>query len=161
LLPAFHAVQGSDTLLPLRCSSLSAAARRQWIAAIEERPHDFVVQRDVTPSVAPSIERRGARLRPVVWRTFALNAADGPVVLPGGIHEGCLGAGDRAGRGGTGSAGHSPSACTRPGCRRGAEPGGGAAFLGGALCRARGADDASPARHAAAFVRRERAPPER
>src|SRR5690606_24164901 len=59
LLPAFHAVQGSDTLLPLRCSSLSAAARRQWIAAIEERPHDFVVQRDVTPSVAPSIERRG------------------------------------------------------------------------------------------------------
>lgn len=81
LLPAF----GSDPLLPLRCASLSPAARKQWMATIEERPYDFVVQLDLTPSEAPALEARGIRQRPVVWRAFALNGAEGPVVLPGGL----------------------------------------------------------------------------
>jgi uncharacterized circularly permuted ATP-grasp superfamily protein/uncharacterized alpha-E superfamily protein len=81
LLSAFN----RDAHLPLRCASLSPAARKQWIAAIEERPYDFVVQLDVTPSVAPSLEARGIRQRPVVWRAFTVNSATGPVVLPGGL----------------------------------------------------------------------------
>lgn len=76
---------GRDSQLPMRCSGLSPAARKQWIAAIEERPYDFVVQLDVTPSESPSLEARGIRQRPVVWRAFALNAADKPFVMPGGL----------------------------------------------------------------------------
>ncbi|MBC8128621.1 MAG: circularly permuted type 2 ATP-grasp protein [Gloeobacteraceae cyanobacterium ES-bin-144] len=74
-----------EPLLPLQCSGLSPAARKQWAAAIEERPHDFVVQADVMPSEAPSLESRMIRQRPVVWRAFTLNAQDGPVALPGGL----------------------------------------------------------------------------
>jgi uncharacterized circularly permuted ATP-grasp superfamily protein/uncharacterized alpha-E superfamily protein len=81
LLSAF----GRDPLLPIRCSSLSPSARKQWTALIEERPHDFVVQLDVIPSEAPSLEARSIRHRPIVWRAFALNAPAGPVVLPGGL----------------------------------------------------------------------------
>lgn len=81
LLSAFN----RDPLLPIRCSSLSSSARKQWLAAIEERPYDFVAQLDITPSEAPSLEARAIRNRPVVWRAFALNAATGPVVLPGGL----------------------------------------------------------------------------
>ena len=81
LLPAFN----RDPLLPIRCASLSPSARKQWMAVIEARPYDFVAQLDVTPSEAPSLEARGIRQRPVVWRAFALNATDGPVVLPGGL----------------------------------------------------------------------------
>lgn len=81
LLSAFN----RDPLLPIRCSSLSPAARKQWITAIEERPYDFVAQLDVTPSVAPSLETRGIRQRPVVWRAFTLNSSDGAFVLPGGF----------------------------------------------------------------------------
>lgn len=76
---------GRDSQLPMRCSGLSPAARKQWMAAIEERPYDFVAQLDVTPSESPSLETRGIRQRPVVWRAFALNAADKPVVMPGGL----------------------------------------------------------------------------
>ena len=74
-----------DPLLPIRCSSLSPSARKGWVAAIEERPYDFVAQLDLTPSESPSLEARGIRQRPVIWRAFALNAAGGPVVLPGGL----------------------------------------------------------------------------
>ncbi len=81
LLSAFN----TDRLLPIRCASLSPAARRQWIAAIEERPFDFVAQLDVTPSEAPALEARGIRQRPVLWRAFTLNAPNGPVALPGGL----------------------------------------------------------------------------
>lgn len=81
LLSAFN----RDAHLPLRCASLSPAARRQWGAAIEERPYDFVAQLDVAPSEAPSLEARGIRQRPVVWRAFTVNAAGGPVALPGGL----------------------------------------------------------------------------
>ncbi len=81
LLSAFN----RDPLLPIRCSSLSPAARKQWMAVIEERPYDFVAQLDLTPSESPSLEARGIRNRPVVWRAFALNALAGPVVLPGGL----------------------------------------------------------------------------
>ncbi len=81
LLSAFN----HEPLLPLRCASLSPAARKQWVAVIEERPYDFVAQLDITPSEAPSLEARGIRHRPVVWRAFALNATAGPMVLPGGL----------------------------------------------------------------------------
>lgn len=81
LLSAFN----RDPLLPIRCASLSPAARKQWVAAIEERPYDFVAQLDVMPSISPSLETRGIRQRPVVWRAFTLNTAGGPVVLPGGL----------------------------------------------------------------------------
>jgi uncharacterized circularly permuted ATP-grasp superfamily protein/uncharacterized alpha-E superfamily protein len=74
-----------EPLLPLQCSGLSPAARKQWVAAIEERPHDFVVQADVMPSEAPSLEARLVRQRPVLWRAFTLNAPDKPVALPGGL----------------------------------------------------------------------------
>ena len=81
LLPAFT----HDPLLPLRCSNLSTSSRRQWLATIAERPHDFVVQLDITPSEAPALESRGIRQRPVMWRAFSVNSADGPVVMPGGL----------------------------------------------------------------------------
>jgi len=76
---------GSDELLPLRCTSLSPSARKQWIATIEERPYDFVAQLDISPSEAPSLESRGIRQRPIIWRSFALHTQDGPEVLPGGL----------------------------------------------------------------------------
>ena len=81
LLPAFSATDS----LPLRCSSLSPAARSQWIATIEERPYDFVAQLDITPSEAPVARIPRIRQRPVIWRAFTLNAAAGPVALPGGL----------------------------------------------------------------------------
>ncbi len=91
LLPAFN----RDSLLPVRCADLSPNARKQWMAAIEERPYDFVAQLDVTPSEAPSLEPRGIRQRPVVWRAFTLNSNEGPTVLPGGLAR-------------VGKSGHSP-----------------------------------------------------
>ncbi len=81
LLPAFN----DEPHLPLRCSSLTPNARKQWMAIIEERPHDFVAQLDVEPSTAPALEPRGIRPRPVMWRAFTVNAPGGPVVLPGGL----------------------------------------------------------------------------
>lgn len=74
-----------DPLLPVQCSGLSPAARKQWMAVIQERPHDFVVQADMMPSEMPSLEGRLLRQRPVVWRSFTLNAPDGPVALSGGL----------------------------------------------------------------------------
>lgn len=74
-----------ESLLPVQCSSLSPAARKQWMATIAERPHDFVVQADVMPSEAPSLEARSIRQRPVVWRAFTLNAPEAPLALSGGL----------------------------------------------------------------------------
>jgi uncharacterized circularly permuted ATP-grasp superfamily protein/uncharacterized alpha-E superfamily protein len=79
------AAPGIHPLLPIRCSGLSPAARRRWITTIEQSPHDFVVQLDLRPSESPSLESRTIRQRPVIWRTFALNAHKHPVVLPGGL----------------------------------------------------------------------------
>ncbi|MFT4177249.1 MAG: circularly permuted type 2 ATP-grasp protein [Luteolibacter sp.] len=76
---------GNDPLLPVRGGSLSPTARRQWIAAIEERPHDFVVQRDISLSVSPSLQTRRIQNRPVVWRAFTLHGKNGQTVLPGGL----------------------------------------------------------------------------
>jgi uncharacterized circularly permuted ATP-grasp superfamily protein/uncharacterized alpha-E superfamily protein len=74
-----------DPLLPVQCSGLSPSARKQWAATIAERPHDFVVQADIMPSEAPSLEGRTIRQRPVVWRAFTLNAPDAPLALTGGL----------------------------------------------------------------------------
>jgi uncharacterized circularly permuted ATP-grasp superfamily protein/uncharacterized alpha-E superfamily protein len=74
-----------EPLLPIQCSTLSPSARRQWLASIEARPHDFVAQADVRPSEAPSLEGRSIRQRPVVWRAFTLFAGNGPVAFPGGL----------------------------------------------------------------------------
>ncbi len=74
-----------DELLPIRWSTLSPTAKKQWLAAIEARPHDFVIQRDILPSQAPSLEGRSLNSRPVMLRGFALNSRSGPVVLPGGL----------------------------------------------------------------------------
>jgi uncharacterized circularly permuted ATP-grasp superfamily protein/uncharacterized alpha-E superfamily protein len=74
-----------DPLLPLQCSGLSPAARKQWMATIAERPHDFVVQADIMPSESPTLEARAIRQRPVVWRAFSVNAPGGPACLPGGL----------------------------------------------------------------------------
>ncbi len=74
-----------DSALPVRWATLSPNAKKSWLALIEERPHDFVVQLDVTPSQAPSLEGRGLSSKPVVLRGFTLNAADAPVILPGGL----------------------------------------------------------------------------
>ncbi len=81
LLSAFN----RDPALPIRCATLSAAARKKWMAIIEERPYDFVAQLDVASSEAPSLETQGICQRPVVWRAYAVNAAQGAVVLPGGL----------------------------------------------------------------------------
>ena len=76
---------GIHPLLPIQCSGLSPTARRRWIATIEQSPHDFVVQLDLRPSESPSLESRMLRQRPLVWRSFSLNAPGGPTVLPGGL----------------------------------------------------------------------------
>ncbi|MGJ8633310.1 MAG: circularly permuted type 2 ATP-grasp protein [Luteolibacter sp.] len=81
LLSAF----GKDTLLPVKWSSLSAIARKQWLATIAQRPWDFVVQRDIAPSIAPSMAGRGVKSRPVVVRAFSLNGTDGTHTLQGGL----------------------------------------------------------------------------
>lgn len=74
-----------EPLLPVRWASLSPNARKHWLGIIEERPHDFVAQLDVTPSVAPSLEGRSLSSRPVVVRGFTLNAPGAPVTLQGGL----------------------------------------------------------------------------
>ena len=81
LMPAF----GSQPLLPIRCSTLSPTARRKWAVAIEAAPHEFVVQKDFTPSHMPALDGRAVSSRPVVWRTFAVHAKDGPCIMPGGL----------------------------------------------------------------------------
>lgn len=81
LISAFN----REKLLPLRCSTLSPAARKRWMAEIEARPYDFVAQLEITPSETPALEGRGIRQRPVIWRAFSLNSEDGPVILPGGL----------------------------------------------------------------------------
>ncbi len=91
LLSAF----GKDTLLPLRWQSLSAAAKREWTATIARRPWDFVVQRDVSPSLVPCLQGRGIQSKPVLLRSFCLAGTNGYTVLPGGLAK-------------TGKAGHAP-----------------------------------------------------
>lgn len=81
LLSAF----GKDPLLPVKWATLSAASRKQWMSVINRRPWDFVVQRDTSPSLVPSIQGRGVQNRPLIWRAFSLNGLNGPVVLPGGL----------------------------------------------------------------------------
>lgn len=81
LLSAFR----KDPFLPVKWSNLSAVSRKEWSAAILQRPWDFVVQRDIAPSLAPSLQGRGVQHRPVVWRAYALNGTDGPQILPGGL----------------------------------------------------------------------------
>jgi uncharacterized circularly permuted ATP-grasp superfamily protein/uncharacterized alpha-E superfamily protein len=77
---------GTDRLLPLKWSALSASSKKQWQAVIIQRPWDFVVQRDVSPSLVPSMAGgRGVQSRPVVLRAFTLNGRDGASVLPGGL----------------------------------------------------------------------------
>ncbi|MEP2775853.1 MAG: circularly permuted type 2 ATP-grasp protein [Luteolibacter sp.] len=76
---------GRDKLLPVKWSMLSAASRKQWTAVIESRPWDFVVQKDMQPSIAPSMQGKGVQNLPVIWRAFTLNGVDKPVVLPGGL----------------------------------------------------------------------------
>ena len=81
LLSAF----GKDQLLPVKWSNLSAASKKQWTAVILRRPWDFVVQRDISPSLVPSLQGKSVLSRPVVLRAFSLNGKDEPVVLPGGL----------------------------------------------------------------------------
>lgn len=81
LLSAF----GNDNLLPVKWTNLSAASRKRWISVIERRPWDFVVQRDISPSLVPSMQGRGIQNLPVTLRTFTLNGMNGPEVLPGGL----------------------------------------------------------------------------
>jgi len=82
LLSAF----GKDKLLPVRWENLSAASRRQWLSVIDQRPWDFVVQRDVSPSLVPSMAGgRGVQAMPVILRAFTVNGNQGPTVLPGGL----------------------------------------------------------------------------
>ena len=76
---------GRDKLLPAKWSTLSASSRKQWSEVIARRPWDFVVQKDIQPSNAPSIQSKNVQSLPVVWRAFTLNGADKPVVLPGGL----------------------------------------------------------------------------
>ncbi|BCU78816.1 circularly permuted type 2 ATP-grasp protein [Luteolibacter sp. LG18] len=70
---------------PVRCSELTPSARRLWHSVLESQPHDFVVQRDVSPSLAPVMEDGEFHSRPVIWRSFCLQSADGPVCLRGGL----------------------------------------------------------------------------
>ena len=81
LLSAF----GKDPFLPVKWANLSAASRKEWITSILRRPWDFVVQRDIAPSLAPSLQGRSVHSSPLVWRAYALNGADGPLILPGGL----------------------------------------------------------------------------
>ncbi len=81
LLSAF----GKDDLLPLKWSTLSAASKKQWLSIIERRPWDFVVQKDVSPSLVPSLQGRAIRSRPVILRAFSLNGKSGPSILSGGL----------------------------------------------------------------------------
>lgn len=79
IFPAF----GTDK--PVRCSSLGPAGRKEWLAALEARPHDFVVQRDIPPSHTPSLEGQSLKSTPIIWRSFTLQGSEGPVSLCGGL----------------------------------------------------------------------------
>jgi len=70
---------------PVRYSKLGRSERKQLLAAVEARPHDFVVQHDVSPSHAPTLEGSTFKSRPVIWRSFCLQAPGGPVSLCGGL----------------------------------------------------------------------------
>ncbi|MFD0894420.1 circularly permuted type 2 ATP-grasp protein [Luteolibacter ambystomatis] len=79
IFPAFGPGQ------PVRCSSLGSNGRKLWLATLESRPHDFVVQRDITPSLAPVLDKGSFHSQPVIWRSFCLQSTDGPVTLRGGL----------------------------------------------------------------------------
>ncbi len=81
LLSAF----GKDRHLPVKWATLPSASRKEWLALIAQRPWDFVVQREVSPSRAPSMAGRGIQSRPVILRAFTLNGKNGQSVLPGGL----------------------------------------------------------------------------
>ncbi len=81
LLSAF----AKDELLPVKWADLSTMSRRQWMEEIKRRPWDFVVQKDISPSVSPALQGRNLQDLPIVLRTFTLNGTNGPVVLPGGL----------------------------------------------------------------------------
>lgn len=81
LLSAF----GKDRLLPVKWADLSASSRKQWVAEIARRPWDFVLQKEVVPSVAPSLQGRVVQDLPIALRAFTLSGTDGPVVMPGGL----------------------------------------------------------------------------
>lgn len=81
LLSAF----GKDPFLPVKWDNLSVISRKEWTAAILQRPWDFVLQRDIAPSLVPSLQGRTVQNRPVIWRAYALNSYDGPQILPGGL----------------------------------------------------------------------------
>lgn len=70
---------------PVRGSQMSIAERAQWTATLEARPHDFVVQREIKPSITPSLEGQTIRSRSVIWRAFCLQTGTGSSILPGGL----------------------------------------------------------------------------
>jgi uncharacterized circularly permuted ATP-grasp superfamily protein/uncharacterized alpha-E superfamily protein len=79
IFPAFTAGQ------PVRGSQMTQADRQQWLATLETRPHDFVVQRESPPSRSPTLEGQTLCKQGILWRTFCLQTGTGPVVLPGGL----------------------------------------------------------------------------
>ncbi len=70
---------------PVRGSQMTPADRQQWMATLDARPHDFVVQRETKPSTAPSLDGQTIRQQGVIWRAFSLQTGNGTVVLPGGL----------------------------------------------------------------------------
>ena len=81
LLSAF----GKDPILPVKWEHLTASGKKQWLTSIQQRPWDFVLQRDISPSLAPSLQGRTVQSKPVILRAFSLNGREGPIVLPGGL----------------------------------------------------------------------------
>ncbi|WP_370875380.1 circularly permuted type 2 ATP-grasp protein [Methylobacterium amylolyticum] len=77
---------GRDAIL---AASALAADRERAVAALRDRPFDYVVQEAAPLSTMPSWERGGDGLRlvprPFVVRVFAARTSDGWTVMPGGF----------------------------------------------------------------------------
>ncbi|MBV8593289.1 MAG: circularly permuted type 2 ATP-grasp protein, partial [Caulobacteraceae bacterium] len=84
--PAFTA-PGSPTAFsaPRLMADFSDPERREFLARLEDRPHDFVGQEVVSLSTMPVLRDGALRPAPFVLRVYAAATADGFCVLPGGF----------------------------------------------------------------------------
>ncbi len=64
---------------------LSAAERRQYMAAIRERPYAYTAQQPLAPSCVPVWQGPGVDPQPMVLRAYVVATQGGYQVMPGGL----------------------------------------------------------------------------
>jgi uncharacterized circularly permuted ATP-grasp superfamily protein/uncharacterized alpha-E superfamily protein len=75
----------SGFVQPVETAKLTRADRDEWLARVQSRPGEWVVQERVRPSVSPEIDPHGLMPKPLVVRCFAVALRGAHVVMPGGL----------------------------------------------------------------------------